>query len=267
MNNKVTVLIPFYNNAKYLNEAITSVIKQTYKNWEIILIDDGSTDNFLPKIKHHLEDRRISLISLSNNQGKSKALNVGLSKTDSDFIMELDGDDWLPDNALEIFVNEFQKQPKEVALLTGNVIHVYEKDGKMKNEKKFRIIPKGNSFMERYQLVSQTYIPYPRFYKTSSLKWIGGWPTDDPWEGRHVDDLFVFLRLLEHFKFHWIDEVLYYYRLHDSNQTTYNRQIIADAVEWIYRNALKRWGDEYEPIFIINKNGWKRISNLINKNK
>lgn len=85
--------------------------------------------------------------------------------------MELDADDWLKDDALEVLVNEMKKQPNDVALQTGNVIHVYEKNGKVLREKLVRtIFTEGRSFKQRYDIVKSNYIPYPRFYRTSCFK-------------------------------------------------------------------------------------------------
>ena len=64
-----SVLIANYNNAKYIKKAIESVLKQTYKNWEIVIVDDASTDNSLEVIRPYLKDKRIKLVKHKENQG------------------------------------------------------------------------------------------------------------------------------------------------------------------------------------------------------
>ena len=89
----VTVIVPVYNTAKYLPECLNSVINQSYKNLEIICIDDGSTDDSSKIIEQYAKkDPRIKPVHQSN-QGQSAARNVGLAKATGDFISFIDSDD------------------------------------------------------------------------------------------------------------------------------------------------------------------------------
>src|SRR5690606_23236276 len=92
---KVSIIIPVYNKAPYLEQCLNSVINQTYKNLEIIIIDDGSTDNSLEICeKYRKKDERIQLIS-QENQGVSVARNKGIQKASGEWIYFLDADDYL----------------------------------------------------------------------------------------------------------------------------------------------------------------------------
>lgn len=113
---KVSIIIPVYNKAPYLDSCISSVINQTYKNLEIIIIDDGSTDNSLEICeKYRKKDERIQLIS-QENQGVSVARNKGIQKASGEWIYFLDADDYLELDAFEILVNEII-QDKEIDLI------------------------------------------------------------------------------------------------------------------------------------------------------
>ena len=90
---KVSVIIPTYNSEKYIKECINSVINQTYKNLEIIVIDDKSTDKTLEVIKT-IKDKRIKVITLSKNKGVSNARNIGIKKSTGDYISFIDSDDY-----------------------------------------------------------------------------------------------------------------------------------------------------------------------------
>ena len=93
---KVSVIIPVHNSEKYILKCINSVINQTYKNLEIILIDDKSTDNSVELIKK-IGDKRIKLIALKKNSGAAIARNKGIEKSSGDYICFLDSDDyWKP---------------------------------------------------------------------------------------------------------------------------------------------------------------------------
>lgn len=100
MNNSplVSIVMPAYNAADFIAESISSVQNQTYANWELLVIDDGSTDNTTNVVDHfHQEDPRIRNIPLPVNQGAGFARNIGIKASEGDFISFLDADDlWKP---------------------------------------------------------------------------------------------------------------------------------------------------------------------------
>lgn len=105
---KFSIIIPVYNKAFYLNACINSVIKQTYENLEIIIINDGSSDNSLEICEKFREiDRRIQLIN-QHNQGVSVARNKGIESANGEWIYFLDADDYLELNAFENFAKEIK---------------------------------------------------------------------------------------------------------------------------------------------------------------
>ena len=93
MNPKISIIVPVYNTAKYLPACLGSIINQTYHNLEIILVDDGSTDDSNEVIsKYAKNDSRIKTIR-QNNQGQSSARNTGLKKVTGDYVSFIDSDD------------------------------------------------------------------------------------------------------------------------------------------------------------------------------
>lgn len=98
----VTIITPSFNSAKFISYTIASIISQTFKDWELLVIDDCSTDNSLEVITEWCKkDSRINLIQLNENSGAAVARNRGIEAADSRFIAFLDSDDkWLP-NKLE----------------------------------------------------------------------------------------------------------------------------------------------------------------------
>ncbi|ORU23018.1 glycosyl transferase, partial [Francisella tularensis subsp. holarctica] len=90
----ITLVIPIYNIENYLGRCLDSVINQTYKDLEIILVNDGSTDNSLEICESYAkEDSRIKIIN-KNNGGLSSARNVGLDACKGDYVTFIDSDDW-----------------------------------------------------------------------------------------------------------------------------------------------------------------------------
>jgi glycosyltransferase involved in cell wall biosynthesis len=99
MNNLISIITPSYNSEKFIGKTIESVLAQTYQNWEMIIVDDKSTDNSLDIIKNYTEkDQRIRLIKLNNNAGVANARNKAILECKGDYIAFLDSDDlWLPE--------------------------------------------------------------------------------------------------------------------------------------------------------------------------
>jgi len=103
----VSVIVPIYNSEKYVHECVDSVIRQTYDNIEILLIDDGSTDNS-GKIcdEYAASDSRIRVFHQSNH-GLSYSRNVGLHENRGDYVAFIDSDDSYYDNTIEILLSGF----------------------------------------------------------------------------------------------------------------------------------------------------------------
>ncbi|EOP70693.1 N-acetylgalactosaminyl-diphosphoundecaprenol glucuronosyltransferase [Bacillus cereus VDM006] len=94
----VSVITPSYNSSPFIKETIESVQAQSYSNWEMIIVDDKSTDDSVHVIKQYIEkDPRIKLITLTQNVGAARARNIALKEAQGDYIAFLDSDDlWLP---------------------------------------------------------------------------------------------------------------------------------------------------------------------------
>lgn len=102
----ISIIVPVYNVEKYLAKCLDSIREQSYKNFEVILIDDGSTDSSVEICKEYCStDDRFKLITKKNG-GASTARNVGLKNATGKYIYFLDSDDWLKNNALETLINK-----------------------------------------------------------------------------------------------------------------------------------------------------------------
>ena len=104
--NKVTVIISLYNHAHLVSEAIESVLSQTYKDIEIIVVDDGSTDNAKKVLATYIEQGKIRYI-YQNNKGLSSARNTGIQAAQGKYIKFLDSDDYL-------YPEQFEKQIEDI---------------------------------------------------------------------------------------------------------------------------------------------------------
>ena len=121
MNSKVSIIIPIYNTEKYLNRCIDSVLNQSYNNLEILLINDGSTDNS-EKICKEYEKKysRIKYIK-KDNSGVSDTRNKGIKESSGKYIFFLDSDDYIDSGVIENLVNNYKNN-----ILTGIIAKVIE---------------------------------------------------------------------------------------------------------------------------------------------
>ena len=123
---KVSVILPVYNVAPYLDEALFSLENQTLKDIEIIAVNDGSTDNSLSILeKHAATENRLHIYSQSN-QGLSGARNTGMKYCKGEFVYFMDSDDIIDENTLEVSYNNARKYDADVCLFDAEVF--YEKD-------------------------------------------------------------------------------------------------------------------------------------------
>lgn len=129
---KVSVIIPTYNNAKYISDAVESVFNQTFKDYEIIVIDDGSIDNTKEVLKKY--ESKITYLHHQNNKGPSTARNTGIINSSGKFIAFLDADDiWVP-NKLELQMKTIS-QFSEIGLL-GCGAYMIDESGNIIKERK-----------------------------------------------------------------------------------------------------------------------------------
>ena len=137
----VSVLINNYNNQKFLKKSIDSCLKQTYKNLEIIIFDDNSTDNS-KKIIKKIKNKKLRKIFNSKKKSRSSALNQlnainkSFLKSKGDLIFLLDSDDYFLKNKIKYFVSLFSKE-KKLNFIQDNPIYFYPNQN-LKVEKKLR---------------------------------------------------------------------------------------------------------------------------------
>ena len=93
-NIKISVIIPVYNVEKYIGQCLDSIVNQTYKNLEIIIVNDGTKDNSMRVVEKYLSDKRIKIINKENG-GLSSARNKGMEEVTGEYISFVDSDDWI----------------------------------------------------------------------------------------------------------------------------------------------------------------------------
>ena len=118
----VSVIVPVYNAERYIEECVNSILRQSITTLDVILIDDGSTDDSLKICKSFCVDPRVRVVS-QDNQGVSAARNIGIENSCGELMMFVDADDVLPDNAVETLLGAMTQNATD--LVVGQHIRLY----------------------------------------------------------------------------------------------------------------------------------------------
>lgn len=124
MNNLISIILPTYNGAKWIEKSIQSVIDQSYTNWELLVIDDGSTDDTSDIVSSmFVKDSRIRYIRNEVNLGIQKTLNKGIRESKGEYIARIDDDDlWSDTDKLKKQIEFLEQNPDHVLIGTGVII-------------------------------------------------------------------------------------------------------------------------------------------------
>lgn len=205
--------MPAYNGEKFIKQAIESVLAQTYQHWELIVVDDGSTDNTASIIKSYI-DPRIKLVH-QENRGQAAALNHGLDLARGDYITTLDTDDWFTVNSIADRVYFLDRVPK-YGVVYGDGIYC---DIEGKSLMRFSENRIGDVTGDVYDVLIGT-----PFFGTGGNVMV----RRDAFESYDIrydesivwcQDYDVYIRLAEHVAFGVVDAVTIWYRLHEANMT------------------------------------------------
>ena len=232
---KVTVAIPVYNHAKYLAEAIQCVLDQTVTDLEILVMDDGSTEDVESVVKT-FTDPRIQFFRSEKNEGHMATVNKLLEKATGTFFVSCSADDRTEPNLFEKLLAEFKSDPflEHVASQNDFITEdgkPFEGDHPMKNIQKA-----SNRSVEDWWntfRVGNVYFGMG-MYRTSALRDVGGW---DPSHGV-ISDYEMYLRLIPRYNFRIVEEPLTHTRIHGKNQSLLNQEE-AKKLKRRYFNAQK----------------------------
>jgi len=226
---RITIITPSFNQGRYLEETILSVINQQYGNLEYIIIDGGSTDQSASIIDKY--SSRLSYSLIEKDSGQSEAINKGFAKTTGDIVSWLGSDDLLADGALTKVATAFERLPSTTGLVHGNT--------ELFSESGFSRIDKGypDQSVER-RLAGMTFPQPSSFIKRTFLDKTGFLNNDY----HYVMDYDLFSRLAMTCKFEYIDELLSKYRLHDMSKSQTALQGFAGDWMKIFNGVIRGLG-------------------------
>ena len=226
----VSIVMPNYNGAKYIIDAIESTLAQTYQDWELLVIDDGSTDNSLEIISYYAQtDSRVRLLFHDNhaNKGVSCARNLGLSNANGKYIALLDSDDlWLHDK-LQQQVEVMQSDPSLV--LTYSLADVIDSNGVLLSQSdqeiKFHHVAgsglPGKSIVFEGMLADKVWMPcLTVMFRSEVLKSVYGFEEGLKFQS---EDHVIFTLISNLGPIYFVNRTLARYRVHPNSYTSRNR--------------------------------------------
>lgn len=247
----VSIILPSYNGQKYIEKSIDSCLSQTYQNWELIIVNDASTDDTLKIANKYKYDARIKIIDLSSNLKLPGALNSGFKAAGGKYLTWTSDDNMYADNALEVMVGFIKRDPK-CALVYSNYVEI---DSESRQIRKVELA-------EPTELAAQNCIGACFLYRAEVAKLVGDYLKDLYLS----EDYDYWMRMSIYGNFVRINKYLYYYRIHNDSLTNKNKKLINEATKKSLIKNLKKmkWLPKnkraYGHFRIYKISGWNEVN-------
>lgn len=248
---EISVVVPVYNAKKYIKKCVDSLKKQTYKHFEVVFVDDGSTDCSKEMIENAWQDCSISMqIITKENGGQGSARNVGIKAASKEFICFVDIDDYVSDRLLETLVNKQENSNADIVWCDAFIVRDDKVIGTLKQSELYNAEEEKHYYLNnaspwrkliRTSLIKDNdlYFPNIRFYEDVAI----------------VPNYGAYAKVIE-----YVDEPLYYYVLHQGStmhQKKYDQRLecVFEALHYLRKktalaNKLELFNDELEYIYI-----------------
>jgi glycosyltransferase involved in cell wall biosynthesis len=251
----VSIIVPCYEQARFLDGSLQSVLDQTYQNWECIIVNDGSTDHTAAIAKSWVEkDDRFSYV-YKENGGLSSARNKGVELSSGDYILPFDSDDKLHLDFLQKAMDVLSEN-QNIEVLSTRVQHFGVKDNVLE-------LPE---YSYEQLLIRNCFIACSIF-KKSTFDRVGGYDENL----KSFEDWEFWIRALKDGGHHYeINEVLYYYRKHKSdslsNRFRKDKEFYESIYDYVYKKHIDLY-DQHFPNFILLYGDYKNLQRFVEKIK
>ncbi|MFB3389191.1 glycosyltransferase [Flavobacterium sp. LAR06] len=256
---KLSVILPIYNAQQYVSEAIQSILDQTYKDFELILINDGSTDNSIEIIKT-FKDPRIVLID-QVNKGLAASLNHGLAVSKGKYIARMDADDIAYPTRFEVQMSYLVKNPE--FKLVGSAVEVIDKEGKtLCIDAPYT----GNAFLKKFMNKVGNPFKHPTvIFDRDVVLDLGGY---NETIGKYFEDYFLWVKIAKYHKVEILNEVLLKYRITPGSimSSIKNKEFSDFMLRSIHKDTFSKT-DQEEMLAIKNREIVDKTSSIELYNK
>jgi glycosyltransferase involved in cell wall biosynthesis len=233
----ISIILPVYNGQEFLKKTISSVLNQSFNNFEFLIIDDHSSDNSL-NIINSFQDSRIKLIKNNSNQGQILTENKGLNIAKGKYIARIDQDDIFLPKKLEKQINFLEKNPKITGIGTW-AIHINEKDKIIKKIK----TPTSNKEIIKVLLYNNPIFHPSVMFRKKEILELGSYNH----KKKYTEDYALWCQLLTSgYKLSNIPEYLTQYRIHNQQCSSNNKAIVKKNVLETRAIFLKKIFQEFK---------------------
>lgn len=241
MDSTISIIVPCYNQAQYLDAALQSVIDQTYTHWECIIVNDGSPDH-TEKIAMSWvnKDKRFKYY-YKQNEGLAKARNYGISKSNGQFILPLDSDNQLIQDFIQEAITVFEKN-QDVGVVYGDAEYFGDKNGHWK--------------VEEYDLKSilgANYIDACAVFRKKLWIEVGGYDENMPHQGEEDWEFWIALGVLK-VKFHHLNKITFrYFVSKNSMIKSFTAQMYQSNHDYVYKKNSEQCQKYYAAVYSLYK--------------
>lgn len=256
---RISIILPVYNSEKYLKDTLNCILNQTFEDFELICVNDGSTDKSLEILKEFSNaDSRVKIIS-QKNKGPGSARNAGLNESSGEYIFFMDSDDYIVPDFLKVTHENITVNDSDIAFFKiGSLINDEKRDSTtfFEFDKIFPYVD-FNNFTFNYKSVKKYvlnsfFAPWTKFYKKEFLDSYDDFDFDEILS--YEDVLFHIKSMLRPSKMSFVPEYLYYYRWDNEDSLSYDSTLhesifeVVDMVKdfLITENYYWRFEKEYE---------------------
>ncbi len=268
----VSVVVPCYNHEKYVKETIESIINQTYKNIELIVIDDGSKDNSVEIIKEMIPacEKRFPRFEFRHreNKGLSATLNEMVDWAEGKYFTGCASDDIMLPSKISLLVEKLESSDDSYSVAFGDAIFIDDNSNEVFIDRKtgeYTTEENGSKFFLDYYtferdfdykdeksfgsyktLLAGNYLPAMSYViKLDKIREVGAWTS-----GNTIEDWEMWLKLSKNYKFAYIDEPVALYRWHENNTVkTMKFELIRDSIKLLENDKSYALHKGYENVF------------------
>ena len=220
-----SIVIPVHNGEEYIKESIDSCLEQTYKNIEVIVVDDKSEDNTLNILKNY--GNRITVIPVEKQNGLGNVINIGIRKSKGKYIARMDADDIMYPTRIEKQVEYLESHPNCVAV--GGQIDIIDENGNITGHRVYAVEDKD---IKKNLFLFQPFAHPAVTLRRSTLEEIGLYP-ENMWK---VEDVKLFLILSTKGEFHNLKDTVLKYRM------TFKTESQAKMLDHFKKtNEIRKW--------------------------
>jgi len=231
----ISVIMPVFNTEKYVGQAINSILAQTYKDFELIIIDDGSTDDTLSILHAYRNmDERIIILENGTNKGVAFSRNRGLERAKGEYIAVMDSDDISLPMRFEVEIAYLKAHPELGAL--GSNFQIITSDGELTDFKTSYSLSPG---INRWRMFFANQHCHPTTLICSSLFTKNGIKYDE--SIRCSEDYDLWFQINEISKIGNIPEILLYVRKNDTSYTSINHEIVQQSDVLIIMKYIRKY--------------------------